>query len=185
MKALVIGLSLAGSCLSATTLGLVPVTYPVYLAYNAGDPEIELRALPFATRFSHPEHLGSCLSAPYVIPHNDSADLPKDINLISTCRIAVKTDLVPEKGRKPESPVGVHLTVDISQFAKPAYVPFEDAVVMRAVAKAVWRTVAASRCEIRSVKIISGENHEKLRKILEARLGTPIPAPAPQPAPAE
>ena len=162
----------ASAALHATTLGLSQITYPVYLPFDAGDVEIEIRALPFATRYAHPEYIGSALSAPYVVPNNDKADLPKNINLINACGVSVKTDHVDIK-REANDPVGVGLTVDITKFSKPDYIPFEDAAIVRAIAKAIRKTLESSQCQLENVSIISGDGQKSLRKLLERRLPKP------------
>ena len=178
-------LLVAGIPLSATTLGLASITYPTHLPFNGAGAGIELRKLPFATRASHPEFIGMCLSAPYVVPHIDSANLPKDINLISVCGISINTGMFPDKNRGDEHPVGVDLHVDLRQFSKPEYVSFEDSEIILAVAKAISRTLASNRCEVRKVTVVGGDAQRKIRKLLEKRLVQAIPAPPVQPAPVD
>lgn len=171
MNLLRISCLLAGSLWSPLVLavGLAEVTYPVFLPFNQGDQKIEVRPLPFATRHAHPEFIGAALSARYVVPHNDPADLPKDINVISACGVTIETG-VAEGGRE-EDGVAVTLKIDLTGYAKPDHLPASDPEVIASLAEATLATLARHRCRLVELVIdapgeLSGLE-ERLRRILE------------------
>ena len=127
-----------------------------------------VRELPFATRYSHPEFIGSALSAPYVVPNNDSAKLPKDINVISACSIGIETGLAKE--RKVEDRTGVILTIDLQEFKRPDYLHFTDQEVIMAVAKAVMSTLDRYQCDVITLRIESADKQATLAQLLEKSL---------------
>jgi len=151
-------------------VGLVNLTYPTHLPYNQGEQAITIRKLPFAVRGSHPEYIGSVLSAAYVVPHIDSAKLPKNINLISACGVKITTML--DASAKKEKGVPVVMSIDISKFAKPDYVPFKSVDIVNAMIKAVRATIEQQGCRVTSltVKFVAGQ--EAFKKLIESSIPT-------------
>ena len=154
----------------AFSLGLIEVTYPVFLPYNQGDQEIELRTLVFATRSPSPEHLGSALSSSYIVPSADSADLPKDINLISGCGIHISTmmgdrDQGRWKGR-------IALTVDLRDFSKPEYLPrsLSEMQIISSVAQAILTNTKKRGWTLDPIEIEAAKEQKALKEKLEALL---------------
>ena len=139
-------LAFAAVILPAAGLGLAEVRYPVYLAYDQSDPEISPRWLPFATRSPHPEYLGAALSAAYVVPSDDPAKLPKDINLIHVCGIKVSTGLAA--GAAAGGTVPVALEIDLRGLKRPEHVPHDLAAVIAASGEAIAATLVKQGCRI-------------------------------------
>lgn len=151
-------------------VGLAEITYPIYLPYNQASEEVALRQLPFAIRRAFPEGIGSALSAPYVIPHLDSADLPKDINVISVCGVSVEV-----REKELNQKVGVTLSINLEKFSKPKYYPFSEEEILKNVAAAVRRTLYYHRRHIHRMEVKAGK-HEKLGAQLEKFLKAWKPA---------
>lgn len=149
---------------SVQGIGLTEIIYPIFLPYTQADEEVSLRQLPFATRHAFPEGIGSALSAPYVVPHIDSANLPKDINVISVCGIAVDVREVKVKGK-----VGVTVSIDLAKFSKPKYYPFSEKDILKKVAAAVQSTLYFHRRHIHHMEVKAGK-HEELGALLEKAL---------------
>jgi hypothetical protein len=149
-------------------LGLTDISYPVYLAYNQGDQKIDVRWLPFANRGSSPEFIGAALSAPYMIPNNDSADLPKDINLISVCRIKISTVLAQSRVSGEQEPVA--LEIDLRNMQQPEYIPFDLKEVVAAAAEAINANLKKRGCRIHSLVIHSTAEQEVFKSELVKHL---------------
>jgi len=156
---------------AAFALQLAEITYPTYLPFNQVREEIEVRPLPYATRGSHPEFIGSALSAPYVVPHYDSSDLPKDINVINVCRVRISTTAAKDE---PASKLfRVALKVDLTNFVKPeshGYQVFSNAEIISSIAQALTATLEKHKCTVGELEIVASEKHPELKKQLEELL---------------
>jgi hypothetical protein len=149
-------------------LGLTDISYPVYLAYNQGDQKIDVRWLPFASRGSSPEFIGGALSAPYMIPNDDSADLPKDINLISVCRIKISTGLAQPRVSGEQEPVA--LEIDLRNMKQPEYIPFDLKEVVAAAAEAIDANLKKKGCRIHSLVVHTTAEQEIFKSELQKQL---------------
>jgi hypothetical protein len=169
-------LSFLGACLAFAALvlpvaglGLADVRYPVYLAYDQSDPQIAQRWLPFATRSAHPEYIGAALSAAHVVPSDDSAKLPKDINLIHVCGIKITTGQAAGAAAAGGK-VPVALEIDLRGLNRPEHVPHDVAAVVAATGEAIAATLEKKGCRIATLAIQATAEQASYRAALEERL---------------
>jgi hypothetical protein len=149
-------------------LGLTEISYPVYLPYNQSDEKIDIRGLAFASRGASPEFLGSALSAPYLVPNDDSANLPKDINLISVCGIKVSTGLA--EPRTPGEAEAVALEIDLRKLNRPEFIPFDLKEVVSAVGKAIKANLTKRGYRIQSLIVHATAEQAAFKSELEVSL---------------
>ena len=170
-----------GMC-AASEVEIVELSYPTHLPYNGTREEIVVRHLPFATRAPHPEFIGSALSAQWVIPNNDSATIPKDINLISTYGITVTTNLISRESKSTWA--NVELQIDLRKIAKPIGTPIEIKAVIEAIAKVVRDNLAEKQCKVTTLIVEATPDQGAYRQIIETTIphDKTEPAGAGQPA---
>ena len=164
---LLTGIIAVGVC-SASDVEIVDLYYPTHLPYNGTSDKIVVRQLPFATRSPLPELIGSALSSHWLIPNNDSATIPKDINLISTYGVTLRTNLISRE--RNGTLVNIELQFDLRKIAKPVGTPIEIKDVIEAIAKVVRENLAERQCKVTTLIVNANPDQGEYRRIIETTI---------------